>query len=307
MKTFNASELRQVYESMTGSIRCQCTLSTEMVGGQPADERGVRAFVEYQMKVQPTIANPDWHDGSPATVHELLKNEEFEKLVHQVMGEIGDREVAPPEGELAEKITYGVNVIRHDENGPWLGDWMVKACMKQAASRLNLFFSVKGTKGDMAEAGEVRAAGISAIGKHQQRIYVRTSDGSLPAPTYFQRFPGRVSTPQGSTSIVRDSECIGAGNRFEFEFRILPERFKENDIVQMLALAQNFGIGSTRSLERGKFVIDQAEVELEIERKRGGLEKKAKPPKKVSGKEIAEEAARPENQVPDEEPATANV
>ena len=243
MPAFTFSELNSRYQELTGLARCECTLATELVGGQPADESGVKAFVQH---------------------HLHLVGQDAEDAVKRIMKEeLGERDIAPETGELQEKQVYGVNAVRRTELGPFLGNWMVKACFKQAASRLDIFRQLRGSKGDFSEAGQVVAVGMSLLDHdHPEQIYLLSPSGNLPAPTYWSEFMGRVSTPHGAKSIIHHSECVAPGTRFAWEMRFLSSRVNEDDVRDVLALMMVVGLGSARSLERGKFRIEKAEVAL---------------------------------------------
>jgi len=242
--TYTATDLRGAYEEMSGSLHCECRLTTELVGGQPAGQEGVRRFVEHHLH----IADPD------------QQQEAIDRILHT---EMGQREITPEGGELKESESYGVNVIRSSEKGPWLGNWMIKANIKAAASRTGLFQSKRGTKGNFSEGGEAIAVGLSLLELEQPgHIYLIDAQSEHGAKTYFSRFQGKVSTPQGSNSIQHDSECVAPGTRFEFTFRFLPKSVTEEDLVKVMSLAQVIGLGSVKALERGRFTIDKMEVNL---------------------------------------------
>ena len=226
-------------------------MSTELVGGLPADEKAIRIFCEHHLK----ITDP----------------QERENAVRRIMKEeLGEREVTPEMGEVKEKQVYGVNILRRSEKGPWLGNWMVKANLKQAASRVGVFSSIRGTKGGMSEAGRVVAEGISLLEpENQERIYVRNAQGDGPANTYFKEFMGRVQTPQGAVSIIHHSECVAPGSRFTFRYNFMSEKMKESDVVDLVAMSMIMGLGSVRSLECGKFRIERAIVQLVKKTARG--------------------------------------
>lgn len=237
---YNMKQLEALYQKMTVRAVATCVLRTELVGGVSADEDGIRSFVAHHLK---------------------LSGDEAEAAVHRIMTEeVGERSTTPEGGELDEKLTYGITVIRRDAAGPWIGDWMVKACLKAAASRLGLFVSKRGSKGDMAEMGRVQAVGDSLMTvERPERIHLCGADGS-PAQTYFQEFKGRVQTPQGAMSIVGNKECAPPGSRFSFEFRFYDGKLTPADVANMFAAAQNIGLGSAKAFERGKFAVENLEV-----------------------------------------------
>lgn len=233
-------ELENRYEKMTSSLVCSCSFATQLAGGQPASPEGVRAFVSHHLKLTSTEAD--------------------EAVARILAEEIGAKPVPAPEGELDERLTYGINVIRRTEHGPFLGNWMVHACLKQAASRLKIFQEFRGSKGNFAEAGRVSAVGDSLVEPDRpDRIYLIAPDGG-PAPTHFEEFKGRVQSPRGSVSVVHHSEVAPPRTRFEFEFRFLNGDLKDDDIKDFLALSMIVGLGSVKSLGCGKFLIESAEI-----------------------------------------------
>jgi hypothetical protein len=239
--TLTFEDLNARYEALTSYVRCECALATEMVGGQPANEDGVRQFVQHHLK---------------------LKGAEADQAVRRILHEEVEN-VTPETGELPEGKVYGVRAVRHTEHGPYIGDWMVKACWKVAMSRLDIFKSIKGTKGNIAEAGRVQAWKYSLADKtHPNLIYLRNSGDNIPAHTYHKEFMGRVQSPTGPVSIIHQSECVEPGSRFAFEMRFLPGKLKVEDVKDTLALMMIVGIGSARSLECGKFRITNAEINL---------------------------------------------
>ncbi len=237
-QVYKLADLQERYRDLTASVTADCSLATELVGGQPAGPDGVRAFVCH---------------------HLGLEGEEAESAIRRILNEeIGERDVPAETGELKEKLSYGINVVRRDANGPWLGNWMIKACLKAAASRLNIFVQKRGSKGDMAEMGQLLANAVSLLDtEHPERIYLRNKAGDGPAGTYFQAFRGRVQSPQGSKSIVNDAECVAPGSRFAFEFRFYPSRIKSGDMADIFASAMIVGLGSAKSFERGKFSVNE--------------------------------------------------
>jgi hypothetical protein len=242
VEVYNFDQLRKRYEDKTQLAIVSCVLSSELVGGMSATRAGVEVFVKHHMK---------------------LEGEAAEKEVSRIMSEeIGERDVAPEEGELREKRLYGINVLRRSEHGPWLKDHMFKAALKAAASRIGIFEKKKGSKGDVAELGEVKAWGVSLVeADHPERVYLRTKDGKKPAPTYFDEKKGRVTSPQGSKSIVTQSECVAPGAVFEFAVRFGDKKLSKPDVLDMFAMAMTIGLGSAKAFECGKFRITNLEYQ----------------------------------------------
>lgn len=243
-KSYTQADLDGYYESMTNRLVAECELTTELVGGMAADPAGVAAFVQHHL-----------HLEGPAA----------EAAVKRIMAdEVGERDLTPEGGELTEKLTYGVCIIRRDTYGPWLGNWMIKACLKAAASRIGLFVAKKGSKGDVIEMGRVRAHGISyqpQVKEPEAHVHLIDPSGIGGATTYFHDFRGRVSTPAGSMSIVSDRECVDSGVRFGFEFRWYAGKIGNEDMAKVMASMQVIGLGSAKAFERGKFKVRSMTVE----------------------------------------------
>ena len=239
MGKYTAEQIEKSFQEMTKVATAHCTLTTELVGGQPADEKGVAMFVEHHLHLVGSKAEE--------AVKRILKEE------------VGERDTTPEGGELEDNLSYGINVVRHDDFGPWLGAWMQKSCLKAAASRLALFTSKKGAKGDMAEMGRVQAIGASLSGDPTHIHFV--DENGYPAQTYYKTFRGSVQSPQGRKSIVGDRECVPVGAQFSFEFRLYDGKITEADLVKIFAAASNIGVGSCKAFECGKFRIDSLEVE----------------------------------------------
>ena len=241
MSSYNMKDLTAVYGAYCGSAVATCRLTREIVGGQPASDDGIRAFAKHHLK---------------------LADDQIEAAVARIKDEeIGERNTTPEAGEVKEKESYGLNVLRHSEFGPWVGDFQLKAAIKQAASRVGLFVSKRGTKGDVAEMGRVTAHGISLHGPEFQ-IHPIDSDTDGPAVTEYGKFYGSVNTPSGRKSIVNDAEVAPIGSRFSFRLQWFDGKLTEKDIVSIFAAMPVVGLGSAKSLERGKYDIETLDIEM---------------------------------------------
>jgi hypothetical protein len=240
---YNTQQLRQRFDGICASATALCRLTREMCGGQPADKAGLEAFVRYQLK--------------------LAGEQEIAEAVERIQKEeLGERDVTPEGGEIKERMTYGVCALRKSQFGPWIGDWMIKACLKAAISRLELFQKLR-CKGDVAELGLVEAVGSSLQGEpYQVHLYQPVGDeGSIPPEVFFQKFHGSVSTPQGKKSIVTDHECVKAGAYFQFRVQWKPTKLKGSHMADAFAVFGNIGLGSVKAMERGKFEVVSLEIE----------------------------------------------
>lgn len=258
---YTFEDLNKRYEARTGSLRASCTVADVLVGGQPASEDGVRMFVKHHLEIADQV--------------------EADKAVARILKqEIGEKDMTPEIngvlGEVNEKAVYGVNVVRRSNLGAWIGHWQIQACLKQAASQLNVFIQVERSKSGFSEAARVSAVGMSLLESlHPGRIYVMAEDGETPAQTFFDEFRGRVRQPTGAVSIMHHSECIPSGSRFEFEFRFAVGGLKEADIRDVVAMMMVCGLGSVRSLGCGKFRVDHLSIDMGHEKTASRAERNA--------------------------------
>ncbi len=280
MKTYSYDDLNKKFEAMTVACHIEAVTTTRIVGGLPASEEGLRAFIKYQMGLTGDEADEALRS---IVTHEFGKPLGTKQYITLPTGAGSKTITTEPEEqentpvlELAEVQTSSVNLIRRDEYGSYLGDWMLKANLKAAASRVGLFVAVKGVKGDMAEMGRVRATGTSAVdlpGSYNlNRIYLRDAKGK-PVKTEMDYLRGRVNTPSGPNSIITLAETCPPGAHVSFEFRFFDgAKVSDDDIADIFAAAMNIGWGSAKSWECGKFRIEK----LTVDRATNGRKKSSK-------------------------------
>jgi hypothetical protein len=122
------SDLVSRYEELSMSVKCDCVFGTQLVGGLPADRDGLAAFVKHYLK----ITDP---------------KEAEEAIARISRDELGVKTTTPPLGEYEERESYGVRVIRRTEFGYYIANHQLKACSKQAASRIGVFVDTDRSKG----------------------------------------------------------------------------------------------------------------------------------------------------------------
>jgi hypothetical protein len=259
-------EVREGFLASTHHLRVRAQFTRPFLGGQPATKEGIEMFVKYQAG----ITDP----------------KEQQEMVTRLLAE--EVSTTPPEGEIETTMVGTVNVLRKDTNGVWIGDWMVKAMIKQTTSRLGLWMREKGLKGDMSESGRVFASGISALDeKGLHKIYLRDEAGTGPCKTDYTTQYGKIHTAQGDKSIVNNAEYAKEGSTFEFVYCFLGDRLSTEDTRQMVNFIGNTALGSARSLEYGKFEIIEAEYlepEVAIRKSKGEVKAEGKSKKAAAGK-----------------------
>lgn len=245
MSAYSREECEELADQLMGDTKtasAHIRFVTRAAGGQPASVDGVKAFVEH---------------------HLGLIGEDAEAAVKRIMREeIQDEKKADAldaSNEIDERESYGPNIVRKTADGDcFIGTWMVRAMLKASASRLELFKQKRGAKGDLAEAMLVKPAGRSAIAGIQEIVVLL--DGKTYRGGIYERFMGRVGTPQGQKSIVHDSEIIPIGAEIEVSVHWPAKRISQDDMAAIWGLAQRIGLGSAKAMECGRFEIVSLDI-----------------------------------------------
>jgi hypothetical protein len=237
-KKFNAADLEKRYQGLTNSAKVTIRFTTDYYGGQPADDKGLQAFVKH---------------------HLGLEGDEAQEAVARIKKEeLGEKDTTPDGGELTEKQVYGVNKVRHDEDGPWIGNWQIKACIKAAASRLGIFMKKRGSKGDLSEMTRVVPIGESKKCEHPDRVHFYNGQ---EVETEYREVLGSVGTPQGRKSISCHTEIVPRGTMASFEMRYPGTKLSDDSILDIFSSIGNIGLGSARSFENGLFRVEELEID----------------------------------------------
>lgn len=139
--------------------------------------------------------------------------------------------------------------FKSDGEGLYLEGRQVKAMLKEAGQRLGFGKAVKGErpslKQDLHEALHV----------DEDVIHLRRGEGFVEKPDGYEVRPIHVMGPQGPrTSIKRCAYVEGAQVRFTV--RVLNVvSLSEEHLVDILAFAQDLGLGADRSQGNGKFQV----------------------------------------------------
>lgn len=174
----------------------------------------------------------------------------------------------PSEDDLVEAKEKSMTGFKCDDVGCYIGDYAIKAGLKQWASLCGLTVKKRGTKQTVKETLFVKGLLPGENGNYQntdRKVYLQPISTE---PDGVDDHAGHVDTAQGKKSIIRASEYREKAT-LEYEVWVLSVRFAERegtknltegDLAMMLELGQEAGIGANRSLESGKFDV------LEFER-----------------------------------------
>jgi hypothetical protein len=275
-------ELDDLFNEGRISIDMTCRVLRGLVGGQPATEEEVEAYIKFHLKIDP-----------------LSDADEFQKTKKRIMTEELNQTIVPDGAEVINEKVYSINAVRKSALGVWLGNWMMQACIKQTASRLGLLIHKSqgggklGPKGDLAEMGRVEAIGISLVDPARPwEVHFRDPSSKGPATTHYETLRGSVDTAKGKMSIMYQAEVVDEGSLFSLRFSWPAGRLTAQDMCRIAANTRNVGLGSARSLGWGRFqILDLKGEDVKFE-KEGGPEEPIKQTKETKkGKGKAEAAA----------------
>ena len=159
--------------------------------------------------------------------------------------------------DLDKELEKNTNQFRCDETGIYIGAYQLKAMIAQCGSLLGLTVNKRGSKQTLKEGTFIK--GINTEGEFtSDKVYLlpvrKEADGK-------DNFTGTVSGPQGSRSIISNSQyCVQPTIRFQMW--VLSNRLQETnqgkkltfeDFENIFELGQEVGIGAHRNMEKGKF------------------------------------------------------
>jgi hypothetical protein len=248
--TFDQKRLNEALAKFRSTIKVKCRFLLPFAGGVPASDKALEAFIEHHLHLVPET--------------DAFK-ETFSRIRHE---EIGERDTTPEQGEVSTQTIYAVNIVRSTPDGPFISAHQIKACLKQACSRLGMFNArgKMGSKGDVAELGSVCASGDS-IGNPDAPWEIMLRKDGKPAPTHFDLISGTVGTPKGKKSIQHHTQVVEAGSEFEFTISWPSERLSPDDMMLAIAAMTQIGLGSCLSLAYGRFEVIEGKVTHSVAKK----------------------------------------
>jgi hypothetical protein len=240
---YSQTDLDEILSVKEDVVLVKGRLVREMAGGIGADDESIKAFVTHHLGI------PADSDSFDAAVARILKEEIGERDVNKELVDAGEH-------ELSTKEVYQVKVIRQSDHGPFILEHMLKAMIKVAGTRMELFMKKRGSKDDIIHLGLVRAHGTSLQNPDRPwEIYLRNNGG--PAKTKFNKIQGNVQGQQGKRSISHHTEVTEEGAEFEFTFRYPHRKLKREDIVLLMAAFSRIKLGSCLSLGYGEIEITE--------------------------------------------------
>ena len=156
----------------------------------------------------------------------------------------------------------------------YIGDYAVKAMMKQCISLLKLTVQLRGSKQTLREGTAVK--GLVGDKLTEEKVFFQPF---RPKEDGIEDFAGHVQTMQGMRSILKSAEYL-IKPTLEFQIWCLGVRMEgtkdvnPDHLQDILELGQEVGLGSQRSFEKGKFdVVEFSEIDPPVKKKKKGAKK----------------------------------
>lgn len=151
-------------------------------------------------------------------------------------------------GELEESVEAGETVFRRDSTGLYLRQFQLKGATKEATQRLGYYVKLKRNEDQMGLRSHIQ----TGLYIEPRNLYLLRDGKPIREPDGYDEAQGRVPTPKGPKSILRKSEYVERPT-IEFQLKLLPFKgFGYAELVRVLTLVCEIGVGSWRSREEGK-------------------------------------------------------
>ncbi|MDI6814447.1 MAG: hypothetical protein QMD10_13085, partial [Desulfitobacteriaceae bacterium] len=203
--------------------------------------RGEKLFRKYRVKIQFS----DRILGGVPKAKELIqgwlrargvKAEDVKELAEKVEEEVE----AVPKEELEMAAWTG---FKRDDEGLYIEERQVKACLREAASTLALT-KIRG----------FRDAVNHGVFTQPDKIHLKRKGQLIKEPDGYEEGPIHVMGPRGPRTALKRQDYIEEAEA-EFTLLVAGSTIAEKDLQQMMELGQYIGLGASRSQGYGKFTL----------------------------------------------------
>ena len=169
-----------------------------------------------------------------------------DKMSEEQIAELADRTF---DEAFADAEAQATTTFKHDDRGLYIEGRQIKAMFKEAGSRLGFGKAVKGgrpsLKQDLHEALHV----------DEQIVYLKRDGQHITEPDGYEARPITVMTAQGPRNAIKKITFVERCT-VTFNLRFLTSSgLTEQIVIQILAFAQDLGLGADRSQSAGKFEV----------------------------------------------------
>ena len=190
-------------------------------------------------------------EGSKNLLRAWLRRNLAEKVTDEELEAEVEKTYAEAYADAEEATTQ---TFKADDAGLYIEGRQVKAMIREAASRLGYNRPVKGQRPSLRQDLH------EALHVDDDKIYLQRNDEFLTEPDGYEVRPIHVMGPQGPRSAIKRS-AYAEQVECQFTVRILNMvKLGEEELRNILAFAQDLGLGADRSQGHGKFEVIEFEA-----------------------------------------------
>jgi hypothetical protein len=253
------SDLTAARETRTQNYLVEIEFIDDVLGTQPKTEELMRKFVEAKLNREAKDAEKK--GLQPPT--EERRKEIMNLHLQRMFG------AATVEDTITEEVERAHTTFFIDEAGPYIGNYQMKACIRDMCTTLGIFMKKRGSKQTFQHLIGVRAAdhdGNALRGEQGLRLHFWRDGEIVTQVDDWIEKTAHVMTAQGPRSVIKRHDYVtGATLRFLIMVPCNLEKNREKaliqdeQVVEIMLHAQNNGLGCSRSQGHGTFQVTRLE------------------------------------------------
>ena len=252
------SGIADTLERTTNKYVVELQFTEDILGGQSQTRELLTAHLEAMLRREAKEAEKQGIEPpSEERLQELLERH-LERLFTD-----GVDDTIEAESERMHTTFF------RDRHGPYIGVYQVKAMIREMMSCLGITMKKRGSKQTFQHLLAIRACdgdGNILEGEQGLRLHFFRDGDVVPEVDGHLEMSANVATPQGKRSILKRHDKIdNASIRFAWT---LPANARQNrstallkdkEVQEIMAHAQNDGLGAVRPLSHGTFTVTRLE------------------------------------------------
>jgi len=250
--------IQQNFENTTNKYFVEIEFNEDVLGGVPRTRELMAKFIESRLNREAKAAEKK----GIAPPSEERKQELLTRHLDRLFSDTVDETI---EAESERNHT----TFFQDEHGPWIGEYQVKAMIREMMSCLGITMNKRGSKQTFQHLLTVRACdeeGNIVEGDQGLRLHFLRDGKVVSEVDGYVDKTAHLMTAQGPRSALkRHDKVVKASLRFAL---IVPAGLPKNrstailrdeEISKIFTHAQNDGLGCSRSQGHGSFKITRLE------------------------------------------------
>ena len=231
----------------------------DVLGTQPKTEELMRKFVETKL-------NREAKEAEKAGLQPPTEERRAEIMNLHLERMFGADTV---EDSIEEEVERAHTTFFADELGPWIGNYQMKACLRDMATTLGITMARRGSRQTQQHLKWVLACdenGDLYPGEKGLRLHFHRDGEIVPEVDGWVEKTAHVMTAQGPRSVIKRHDYVTQGRlRFAIGVACNLEKnrekatFQDAQITEMMLHAQNNGLGCSRSQGHGTFRVTRLE------------------------------------------------